>query len=379
MKQVDLTDFETYFEGALDTLPNLTSIGTLTSLGVDNIYINGSTITSANANGNILLTPNGTGDVWICGGYNSSGVTITDQGAISAKSTLTVDGRILCNHTNNATAVDGAGAAAASIQTAGGLAVVKSAVIGDNLSLLSDSSVLSLGAGSDATLTHDGTTGLTIAANPISIDSADKLDLSSTSGDINFQAGGTNKLSFNLDGLNQDIIMKLKVNGDDFVFKTHAGIEVFRVEDNGDFDICGGSGSTGVTITGSTGALSASGDITSNASDRRLKKDIRIIENPLDKLKKLTGFTFNWDKEKCEETGFNPKYEIKEVGVFAQDIQEVLPEAVRPAPFDTDLDGNSKSGDNYLTVQYEKIVALLIESNKALLERVEELEKIVKK
>ena len=40
-----------------------------------------------------------------------------------------------------------------------------SAVIGDNVKLLSDEAVLSLGAGSDA-LTHDGTTGLTTAATP---------------------------------------------------------------------------------------------------------------------------------------------------------------------------------------------------------------------
>ena len=137
-------------------------------------------------------------------------------------------------------------------------------------------------------------------------------------------------------------------------------------------------GNTGVTITDG-GAITAYADITSNASDKRLKKDICIIENPLDKLKKLSGFTFNWNKEKCESAGFKPKYERKEVGVFAQDIEEVLPEAVRPAPFDSDKNGNSKSGDKYLTVQYEKLVALLIESNKALLERVEELEKIIKK
>ena len=48
------------------------------------------------------------------------------------------------------------------------------------------------------------------------------------------------------------------------------------------------------------------------------------------------------------------------------------------APFDIDEDGGSKSGDNYLTVQYDKIVPLLIESNKALLRRIEELEELVK-
>ena len=65
MKQVALTDFETYFESALDTLSNVTSVGTLTSLAVDNITINTNTISSTNSNGNIILAPNGTGDVAI--------------------------------------------------------------------------------------------------------------------------------------------------------------------------------------------------------------------------------------------------------------------------------------------------------------------------
>jgi hypothetical protein len=83
------------------------------------------------------------------------------------------------------------------------------------------------------------------------------------------------------------------------------------------------------------------------------------IENPLEKIKVLSGFTYDWSLDKCEEAGFIPKDE-RQIGVFAQDIQSVIPEAVKPAPFDN-IDGVSKSGDNYLTVQYEKIVPLLIE------------------
>ena len=60
--------------------------------------------------------------------------------------------------------------------------------------MLSDNAVLSLGADSDATFTHDGTTGLAIIATPISIDSTGSLDLSSTTGDINFQDGGVNQV-----------------------------------------------------------------------------------------------------------------------------------------------------------------------------------------
>ena len=58
------------------------------------------------------------------------------------------------------------------------------------------------------------------------------------------------------------------------------------------------------------------------------------------------------------------------VGVLAQDVEKVLPEAVKPAPFDLiRIDENteiSRSGENYKTVQYEKLVPLLIEAIKEL-------------
>ena len=172
---------------------------------------------------------NGSFDV--AGGAGSSGITITSGGQ------LTADGRIIVDNTTNATnTTDG------SLQTTGGISVAQDVVIGNDVKLLSDSAVLSLGAGNDATLTHDGTTGLTIAANPISINATNALNLSSTSGDINFQDGGVNQLSLDMDGTNGEVIMQLKVDSDDFVFKQFDGTEVFRVEDNGSFDVAGGAG-----------------------------------------------------------------------------------------------------------------------------------------
>ena len=63
MVHVALSDFETYFESALDTLANVTSVGTLTALNVDNINVNGNTVSTTDTNGSLTLAPHGSGDV----------------------------------------------------------------------------------------------------------------------------------------------------------------------------------------------------------------------------------------------------------------------------------------------------------------------------
>ncbi len=135
--------------------------------------------------------------------------------------------------TANTDATDGA------LTVAGGASVAADLTVGDDLRLLTDSAILSLGAGSDATLTHDGTTGLTIAATPISIDSTGSLDLNSTTGDINLQDGGVNQIAFDLDGTAGEVIIKPMVDSDDLVIKQYDGTEVIRVEDDASLGLVG--------------------------------------------------------------------------------------------------------------------------------------------
>jgi hypothetical protein len=115
-----------------------------------------------------------------------------------------------------------------------------------------------------------------------------------------------------------------------------------------------------------TGNASLTGSLTQNASDERLKTNVVVIKNALNKVCSLRGFTYNWNELASTLVGFDPT--INEVGVSAQEIQAVLPEAVCIAPFDQQYGDRfvSKSEENYLTVQYEKLAPLLIESIKEL-------------
>lgn len=121
-------------------------------------------------------------------------------------------------------------------------------------------------------------------------------------------------------------------------------------------------GAVGIQSTLSVaGWIQAGGSITANYSDRRLKTNVRPIYDALNKVLRLNGVHYN-PNELAGSFGYDVAEEV--VGLFADEVNEVLPEAVKPAPFDTDEQGNSKSGENYKTIQYEKLVPLLVEAIK---------------
>jgi hypothetical protein len=122
------------------------------------------------------------------------------------------------------------------------------------------------------------------------------------------------------------------------------------------------------------GSIGASSDITAYYSDERLKTKTGALENALDKVCSLDTFTY-MNNELAKSFGFDD--EIQRVGVSAQQVQKVLPEAVKIAPFDAEGKEGSKSGENYLTVQYEKLVPLLIAAIKEQAKQIEDLKKFV--
>jgi len=118
-------------------------------------------------------------------------------------------------------------------------------------------------------------------------------------------------------------------------------------------------GSTGrFSFSGSSGNFVAGGDITAfgGVSDRNLKENIVKIDNALEKVSKISGYTFNYIGDDTPMTG-----------VIAQELEEVLPEVV----YETE----SPDGIQSKAVRHGNIVGLLIESIKELKAEIEELKK----
>ena len=180
MKQVALTDFETYFESALDTLSNVTSVGTLTALSVDNVTINTNTISTTNSNGNLILAPNGTGDVEITADtlsvtategesatlllaadesddngddwslINSTGNTLTFNNDISGSTVAQITLTPHATVGSSTTAIAGNATVAGTLDVTG---VISPTTHVD----MPDSAKVKIGTGDDLELYHDGT------------------------------------------------------------------------------------------------------------------------------------------------------------------------------------------------------------------------------
>ena len=123
------------------------------------------------------------------------------------------------------------------------------------------------------------------------------------------------------------------------------------------------SGNDRVQIT-NAGNITTEGNITAfgSVSDERLKENIEVIENSVEKIKELKGVTFTYKKDRKKGTG-----------LIAQDLQKVLPEAVYSVETIADEVKGQKS-DEHLAIHYGNTVGLLVEAIKELEARIKELE-----
>ena len=103
-------------------------------------------------------------------------------------------------------------------------------------------------------------------------------------------------------------------------------------------------------------SLRVAGDVVAfYSSDERLKDNIKPIDNALSKVCSLSGNTFEWNEISHKETG------KRDIGVVAQEIEEVFPEIV-----------NTRD-NGYKAVDYQKLSAVLIEAVKELKSEVDVL------
>jgi hypothetical protein len=124
---------------------------------------------------------------------------------------------------------------------------------------------------------------------------------------------------------------------------------------------------TNVQLANATEAVNAYGAIKTNStmsaynyvtlSDQRLKDDLKIIPDALSKVNLLTGYSFTWN----DKADRHPNSVLNDVGVIAQDVQEVLPQAV------------FENKDGYLGVDYTSLIPLLINAIKELDKKYNEL------
>ena len=95
-------------------------------------------------------------------------------------------------------------------------------------------------------------------------------------------------------------------------------------------------------------------------SDERLKKDIVKIDNALDKVSQLNGYTFEYLADGK-----------KSAGVIAQEVEKVMPSAIVESTLPLKMGDDDKT--EYKTVQYDQLHGLLIEAIKELKAEIEEL------
>ena len=112
---------------------------------------------------------------------------------------------------------------------------------------------------------------------------------------------------------------------------------------------------------GVSGALNVGGDVVAYASsDRRLKDNIQNIKNPIQKVQKLNGVTWDWNSNADEL-----QQSLPNVGVIAQEVEEVLPQLVHDRE------------NGFKAVDYARLTGLLIEAVKEQQTQIQELKELL--
>ena len=302
-------------------------IGTVTDASPDTL--SRTTIISSSNSDSAVNFSSGTKNVF-CTLPASKTVFVPDSGDLTVESGVQ-DGDILFKGNDGGSTITDL---TLDMSEQGNATFNKNVIFGDNGKAL-------FGAGTDLAIFSDGTDG--------KIEASGSLILDANGTTISLRDGGTENSQIGLDS---------------------AGLVMTVVGSDKDFFISGndgGSAITGVRVDFSdAGAIICNGNITAfgNTSDIKLKENIEVISDALDKVKQLKGITFNYKKDGKRSTG-----------LIEQDLEKVLPEAIYET-IDADINGDPE--DKHLAIRYGNTVGLLVEAIKEQQEQIETLNDYVK-
>jgi hemin uptake protein HemP len=203
-----------------------------------------------------------------------------------------------------------------------------------SVSLYNDNALrLQTTAGGAKVLKSDASVLLTLesTSNDSTHDSIFRMKVANASADCHIQFADPDD-----DDVGQ-IMYDHSLNALKFILNTS---EEFRMEADGDFHADGDVIAASTTIS----------------SDLKLKENIEVVSNPIEKVEALRGVTFDWKRDGK-----------KSAGVIAQDVEKVLPQAVKETR-------GLHDAEPYKTVNYHALTSIFIEAIKELSARVKELE-----
>lgn len=246
--------------------------------------------------------------------------TVTATGT-SVFASLDISGDIDVDGTTNLDVVDIDGAVdMASTLGVSGVVTANAGVVVDNITI-------------------DGTE-IDLSSGNLTLDSAGHIVLDADGGELQFKDGGT---------------------AIGTIYNSSSNLAIYSAGSDNDLLLQGNDGGSLITALSldmsAAGAATFNNDVTA-FSDVRLKENIETITNALDKVCQIRGVTF----DRIDTNG------PRQMGVIAQEIEEVAPEVVR----------EDSSDDKIKSVAYGNMVALLIESIKELNEKVERLEETLR-
>ena len=215
---------------------------------------------------------------------------------------------------------------------------------------------LQASGGATTSITNNGTVNFTGSGATSVSRTGNTITISSTDNNTTYSVGDGGLTQVNFTTTRRDKLDGIAANANNYSFpytitSSNTGSTVVFRDGSGNFSM----GALSCT------SVSASGDVVAYAtSDERLKDNITLIENSLEKVGQLKGYEFDWNDKQDIYIGHD-------IGVIAQEVEKVAPELVQ------------ERDDGYKAVKYEKLVPLLINAINELKAEIEELKDINKK